>query len=187
MVCMTYGVFSFTSLNTRSMRFLRFAYRAVPRSVFRSCSTKSRYSDHIYGAAPSSALFCSPRILHDADNCGIRTCASVYSLPISASYGMPQSLSMRIDQGVCYYIIFVLPRCEMSFCDFGQDSRLKRLPVMVMRCQTFSAPFKGKSVNAPSRSCAYHQFTGGYDCAEVFYITDEGKTIRYNNLCKLKR
>lgn len=72
-VCITHGVFSFTSLNTRSMRFLRFAYRAVPRSVLRSCSTKSRYSDYIYGAAPSSALFCSPRILHEADNCGIQT------------------------------------------------------------------------------------------------------------------
>lgn len=78
MVCITHGVFSFTSLNTRSMRFLRFAYRAVPRSVLRSCSTKSRYSDYIYGAALSSALFCSPRILHDADNCGIQTvCFSI--------------------------------------------------------------------------------------------------------------
>ena len=27
---------------------LRFAYRALPRSVLRSSSTKSRYSDHIW-------------------------------------------------------------------------------------------------------------------------------------------
>ena len=39
-----------------------------------------------------------------------------------------------------------------SSTDLG--SRLKRLPKMIMRCQTFNAPFRGRS---------NHQFTGGYD------------------------
>ncbi|MBU5457491.1 hypothetical protein, partial [Oscillibacter sp. MSJ-31] len=30
-----------------------------------------------------------------------------------------------------------------------KDSRLKRLPEMVMRCQTFNAPFRGYGRNSP--------------------------------------
>ena len=60
-----------------------------------------------------------------------RRCASVYSLPVSVSCGMPQSLSVRTDQGVRYYIIFVLPRPEMSFCGFGLSIRQDGDPAVV--------------------------------------------------------
>ena len=39
----------------------------------------------------------------------------------------------------------------------------ERLPVMIMRCQTFWAPLGALPVVAPFRGCASHRFTGGSD------------------------
>ncbi|MBQ9859809.1 MAG: hypothetical protein IJO76_03915, partial [Clostridia bacterium] len=52
----------------------------------------------------------------------------------------------------------------------------ERLPEMVMRCQT-SVPLPGaKPVIAPSRGYSNHQFTGGYDFANI--LLKKSKTLR---------
>ena len=51
---------------------------------------------------------------------------------------------------------------DIGEVEIGRKQPLKRLSEMAMRCQTFYVPLGTKSVFAPSRAWAYHQFTGGF-------------------------
>jgi hypothetical protein len=47
-----------------------------------------------------------------------------------------------------------------------------------MRCQTFNAPLGVKPVIAPSRGCANHHFSGGYDLRTEKRMYFEKTTIK---------
>ena len=99
----------------RALRGTRPPLKALPALIAGRLSPRApQYLNWGECAARSSRRGSAPA----GARCSFRRGASVYSLPVSVSCSMTQCLSVRAGQGVCYYIIFVLPRSEMSFCGF---------------------------------------------------------------------
>ena len=103
-MCITHGVFSFASANARSMVSFRIAQIILPRSVFLSCSTISRYSCQTCVVSSFCPFSFTPQNFLQGQSPAVFRSTSVESISISVSRCVSQDFALWTNKFVIMLI-----------------------------------------------------------------------------------